>query len=252
MITLFNLMVIRGMDKYYSLISVIVPIYNQGDFIEEVIESYQVALEKLGKPYELILVPNGCRDHTLDVCRRLIQKNSAFQLVEMKIREWGLTIKTAIGVSKGDLLCYVNSARNTGEDLFAVLSEALAHPGSVVQARRALRPNWVRRFASWVYNLECRLLFGFSCMDVNGKPKVFPRSLNISSLLSDDILFDLEFVLFVFQQNYRLIEVPIYQWRRHGGKSTTTLWNACHLYLGPFRLKNMQKINARTLRLQKP
>lgn len=240
------------MNQSYSLISIIIPIHNQGDFIGEVVKDYSKALQKLGKPYELILAPNGCSDNTVEVCQRLAQEHEGLQMVVLMEMGWGKTIKRAIEVSRGDLICYVNSARNTGEDLLAVLSKAIENPGSVVQAERETRPNWIRRFASRVYNLECRLLFGFSFKDINGKPKAFPRSLEMAYLRSDDILFDLELVTVSYQQNYPIIEVPIYTWRRHGGKSTTTLMSALQLYLGPFSYKKRQRIDERAFQLQKP
>lgn len=244
-------MVMNGMNKTDSLLSIIVPIYNQGDFIESVVEDYVSALGKLGKPYEILLVPNGCQDNTLEVCHRLVKKHKGFQLVVLEKKGWGATIKKAMQISKGDLICYVNSARNTGADLLAVLSKALEHPGSVVQARRAIRHHWIRRFASWVYNLECHWLFGFSFKDLNGKPKVFPRSLSEATLCSDTILFDLELVVVAYQQNYPIIEVPIDTWRRHGGKSTTNLWSAVLLYLGPLQLRKKRRLHEQTLRLQR-
>lgn len=243
----------NGMNKTDSLLSIIVPIYNQGDFIESVVEDYVLALRKLGKPYEILLAPNGCQDNTLEICHDLVQKYKELRLVTLEMRGWGKTIKKAMQASKGDLICYVNSARNTGEDLLAILSKALANPGNLIQARREVRQNWARCFASLLFNWECRLLFGLPSRDVNGKPKAFPRSLEkLFELGSDDILFDLELAIASYQQNYPMIEVPITTWRRHGGKSTTTLWSALQLYLGPFQLKQRERKNERAFRLQKP
>ena len=52
-------------------VSIVLPIHNQADHIGESIEDYVNALERLPIGYELILVPNGCRDESASVCARL-------------------------------------------------------------------------------------------------------------------------------------------------------------------------------------
>ena len=54
-----------------SLISVVLPVYNQADHVELVVREYEQALERLPVPHELVLVVNGSTDASLDVCRGL-------------------------------------------------------------------------------------------------------------------------------------------------------------------------------------
>jgi hypothetical protein len=90
---------------------------------------------------------------------------------------------------------------------------------------------------SLLFNLECRAMFELSCWDINGTPKVFPRSCEkLLGLTRDDDLLDLEFNVICAVQGYRMLEVPILSTRRHGGKSTTTMVSAMRLYWGAFQL----------------
>ena len=45
-----------------QLVSIVLPIYNEAAYIADVIGEYAAALTQLAVPYELVLVPNGCRD----------------------------------------------------------------------------------------------------------------------------------------------------------------------------------------------
>ena len=49
------------------LVSVVLPVHNQADHIGTVVREYLEPLDRLGMPYEIVLVPNACRDATPDV-----------------------------------------------------------------------------------------------------------------------------------------------------------------------------------------
>jgi hypothetical protein len=118
-----------------------------------------------------------------------------------------------------------------------LLLYARTFPDVVVKANRKIRERWTRRLGSLLYNLECRALFDLSSWDVNGTPKVFPRSFaKLLALTRDDDLIDAEFSWICRREGYRMLEVPIFSSRRHGGTSTTTLLSAVRMYAGAYRL----------------
>ena len=49
-------------------------------------------------------------------------------------------------------------------------------PSVVLKANRRIRESRRRRLGSLLYNIECRALFDLSVWDINGTPKIFPRS----------------------------------------------------------------------------
>jgi hypothetical protein len=80
------------------------------------------------------------------------------------------------------------------------------------------------------------MLFDLACWDVNGTPKVFPRSCSrLLSLTREDDLIDLEFNVVARDARYPLIEMPIVATTRHGGRSTTNLRAAARMYWGAVR-----------------
>jgi glycosyltransferase involved in cell wall biosynthesis len=219
------------------LTSVVLPVHDQAEHIGEVVAEYVGALERSGIRWEILLVPNACRDGSDDICARLAADHEHVRTVPCELGGWGRAVRRGLAEARGDLLCYTNSARTTPEELLLLLLYANTFPQVVVKANRKIREHWTRRIGSLLYNLECRTLFDLSNWDVNGTPKVFPRSFErLMALTRDDDLIDAEFSWICRREGYPILEVPIFSTRRHGGRSTTTLASAIRMYVGAYRL----------------
>ncbi len=219
-------------------ISIILPIYNQADHVWRVVESYITALYDLPRPYEIILVVNGCRDDSLAACQSIERAYpDQIRVLHSVQGGWGLAVNMGLRAAQGSILCYTNSARTTPEDLALLILYALVNKHVVVKANRKIRESWQRRLGSLLYNLECRTLFDLSYWDINGTPKVFPRAFTpLLHLTSQDDLIDAEFNLICRREGYRMIEVPIFSTRRFGGQSTTNYRSALKMYLGVYKM----------------
>jgi glycosyltransferase involved in cell wall biosynthesis len=225
-----------------SLVSIILPIHNDSAYLDELIEEYEDVLGRLPVPHELILVPNGCRDDSPAICERLAGKHSSIRVITSPRGSWGLAVQQGLTNAKGDLLCYTNLARTSAADLILLLLYAVAYPNVVVKANRKIRESVVRRLGSLIYNLECRAFFDLSYWDINGTPKIFPRTFDgLLALSREDDLIDAEFNVICREKNYPMIEVPILSYRRHGGASTTNYRSAMKLYWGAYQMWREKK-----------
>ena len=94
------------------MISIIIPVYNREQYIEECIRSIQA---QTYKNYEIILIDDGSTDNTLAICRGLAQQDPAIRILE--------------GAHAG-----VSAARNIGLDevqgnyVFFLDSDDVLHP----------------------------------------------------------------------------------------------------------------------------
>lgn len=219
------------------LISIVLPVYNQADHIAPIVEEYQRVLGQLSGRCELILAVNGSADLSAEVCRSISSRDPGVRTIELHQRGWGYAVKRGLQESRGDTICYTNSARTSPEDLLLLLLYSEAYPNAVIKANRKIRDNWRRRLGSLLYNLECRALFDLSQWDINGTPKVFPRSCErLLALSRNDDLIDAEFNAICRQKGYPMLEVPIFSSRRHGGSSTTNYGSAIKMYWGAYQL----------------
>ncbi len=216
-----------------SLVSVVLPVHNQADHVAEAVREYEEGLTRFPVPHEIVLVVNGSTDSSLAVCRDLESMNPRLKVLESAQGGWGRAVLLGLESARGDLLCYTNLARTRAEDLALLLLYGLTHPDVVVKANRKIRDSLYRRFGSLLFNLECRALFDLSYWDINGTPKVFPRTLGkLLALTRVDDLVDLEFNIVCRDEGYRVLEVPIFSNVRHGGRSTTNHRSALALYWG--------------------
>jgi glycosyltransferase involved in cell wall biosynthesis len=219
------------------LVSIILPIHNQADHLQEIVDEYEAALQRLQQPHELLLVENGSRDDSLALCHALEARYPTVRTLRSERGGWGRAVKLGLQSARGDLLCYTNSARTTPQDLLLMLLYASAYPNVVVKANRKIREGTRRRLGSLLYNIECRWLFDLANWDINGTPKVFPRAFeHLLRLSRDDDLIDAEFSVICRREQYPMIEVPIFSTRRHGGRSTTNLGSAVKMYWGAYKL----------------
>jgi glycosyltransferase involved in cell wall biosynthesis len=221
------------------LVSIVLPVYNQADHIESVIDGYRVVLENAKLSFELLPVVNGNRkDASAEICRALETKHPSIRTFVIDQAGWGCAVRHGLAQARGEVLCYTNSARTTADDLLLLLLYGITHPDVVVKANRRIRESLRRRAGSLLYNLECRALFDLSAWDVNGTPKVFSRRFEpLMHLTRDDDLIDLEFTAICRREGYRIIEVPLFSTTRSGGRSTTNYGSALKMYAGAWQMR---------------
>jgi glycosyltransferase involved in cell wall biosynthesis len=220
-----------------NLISVVLPVHNQGDHIENLVLDYIQSIKVLPVPFEVILVVNNSRDNSLAVCQSLADRFPMIRAIYSEAGGWGLSVRLGLQEARGDLLCYTNSARTRPQDLLLFLLYGISNPGVVIKANRKFRDNWRRRLGSLLYNIEIRFLFDLAYWDINGTPKVFPRSRDrLMHLEEIGDLIDAEFNVVCSQLDYPILEVPVVAITRRGGKSTTNYNSAISMYIGAIGL----------------
>lgn len=218
-------------------VSYIFPIYNQADHIRPVIEKFHAAVSSSQIDFEFLLVVNGSRDESLQVCESMAKKLPELRVFELEKGGWGRAVLFGIKQSRGELICFTNTARTDARDLVLVTLYARIYPEVVVKAERKFRDSWLRRLGSLLYNLQVRLLFDLAHWDINGTPKIFSRQhAHLLNLSSENDLVDAEFLACCRREGYAVISVPINGSSRHGGKSTTNFLSAFRMYEGVFRL----------------
>jgi len=223
-------------------ISLILPIYNQADHVESIVQGYSKILTKINIDHEMILVVNGSRDNSLLVCNNLAEKLTTVRVLHSETGGWGRAVKLGLTNAQGDLICYTNSARTLSQDLHVLLLYALAYPSVVIKAHRKIRDNRLRSLGSLLYNLQNRFLFDLPYWDINGTPKVFPRKFDkLLTLTREDDLIDLEFNIICRRENYPLVEVPLLSIQRHSGESTTNYRSAIKMYWGAYQISRIMK-----------
>jgi glycosyltransferase involved in cell wall biosynthesis len=219
-------------------LSVVLPCRDQQDHIEGVLKSYVAPLEATGRSFELVVVPNACRDRTPEIVRALAAGEPRFRVADNPRGGWGLSVLAGLAVARGEVLCYTNSARTDPAHVVALLELYLRSAPCLAKVRREHRSAPLRELGSSLFNLEGRLLFGIGVADVNGTPKMLPRdAYERLDLFSQGDLLDMELLAKVHRLGLPVVELPVPGFRRHGGRSSTNLKSAWRMYAGALGLR---------------
>jgi len=219
-------------------VGVVLPVANQADHIERVVEAYLRALDEI-VAVEFVLAVNNSRDDSLASCRRLAEAHPERVSVVATPAGWGNAVIGGLRTTSASVIGFANSARTHDVDLLRGVRCALEHRDALVKGRRTTRAySPLRRFGSRMYNAECRAFFGIESADINGNPKIWHRTLLPPELLSEPGSFlDAEVLIHARQRGLPVLEFPIVRMDRHGGESMTTLRLASTLYARPVAVK---------------
>lgn len=216
--------------------SVILPFYKQAEHMQSVVDDFKAAMSAFGHPYEIIIVVNGARDAASDTSERILSDSPRVVEGVLRTAGWGLALRWGFEHSKGKYVCYTNSARTTGAEVVRLLRYALLSESAIVKSCRPER-NRLRKWVSIAFNMLNRIVLGTPSWDVNAAPKIIPRKvLDAVSLTSRNELMDAELLYKAFKKHIPVIEVPILQWNRKSGPSTTNWITAVKLFFGVFKL----------------
>jgi glycosyltransferase involved in cell wall biosynthesis len=224
-------------------VSIVLPFYRQARDVAEIVTRLGFQLLQMDLEHEFLLVPNGPDDGTRQSCARVAATMQNANVVVTARAGWGAAVRAGIASASGDLVCYTNSARTQPNDLRRAVIEALRSPDTIVKAVRLTRDSKIRRLGSLLFNIECNMLFDVNSSDVNGTPKIFPKScVGLLNLTRNDDLIDLEFMWTCRRFNYQIIELPIDETPRFSGHSTSSYMTALRLYWGAYRMWHDFKI----------
>ncbi len=191
-------------------LSVVLPCRDQEGHIEAALEQYFPPLSSLGKPFELVVVPNACTDATPQIVRNVAARHPEVRVVDNPRGGWGLSVLAGLRAARGDILCYANSARTDPAVIPPLLELYAANAPCLAKVCRESRGAPLRQAGSLLYNLEGRLLLGIRGRDVNGTPKVFPRALfEVVPLGEEGDLLDMELMARVSRMECPVVELPV-------------------------------------------
>ncbi|HSK15832.1 MAG TPA: glycosyltransferase family 2 protein [Gaiellaceae bacterium] len=148
-------------------VSLVVPVFNEEATIQEVYDRTTAVLEKLGKPYELIVVDDGSRDGTWAIVERLAASDARVRGVRFK-RNFGQHPAMHAGLvrARSEIVVTMDAdLQNAPEDL-PLLVAAVEGGADVASGRRRGRDDsWGRTLPSRLVNGMLRRFTGVSIDD---------------------------------------------------------------------------------------
>ena len=104
------------------MISVIVPVYNVEEYLEECLESIK---RQTYTDIEVILVNDGSTDGSKEICERYCEKDSRFKLVSQENKGQSVARNLGMVESKGEFISFVDSDDVLKEDMLEQLMKQM-------------------------------------------------------------------------------------------------------------------------------
>jgi glycosyltransferase involved in cell wall biosynthesis len=212
-------------------LSIIIPAYNEEKRIIPTLEDYyNFFTKKFKKDFEIIVVPNNCKDNTLEIVSKFSKnkKNIIIKNIE-KINGKGLAVIEGFKIAKGELIGFTDADNSINPENFYKLYENLKEndgiiasrwiKGAVVSPKRTIYQN----ISSFLFNIVARILFNLDYKDTQCGAKLFKKELahKLSKKVTESKWsFDVELLYLCKENNRKVIESPI-NWKDAEGGTVT-------------------------------
>lgn len=148
-------------------LSVVLPVYNEGEVIERVLAGWSARLDDLGIDYELAAYDDGSRDQTLEVLRRAAEDDPRLLAHSHPNRGHGPTLLRGYREARGDWVFQTDSDDEIPPEPFEELWSRRSEHDFLIGARSDRRAPLARRIITWSARRTVHLLFGRGIDDLN-------------------------------------------------------------------------------------
>lgn len=203
------------MGEHFRSISIVIPVYNEGRTVEELIKRVQKAsICKLNK--ELIVVDDCSKDDTPAILDRLSRKYRNIKLLHHDVNQGkGAAIRTGLKHASSDLIVIQDGdLEYDPHDLSILCAAILRGDASVVFGSRTLNSRgfnvashyWGNRILS----LATSIIYFRKITDMETCYKMMPREIAMSlHLRAKRFDFEPEITAKLLKRGYRILELPI-------------------------------------------
>ncbi len=200
-------------------ISIIIPAYNEESVIEKTVKSYLDFFKGKKSDFEIIIVPNNCRDKTPEIAESLSRKYKEIKCknIPHKAGKGGAVLE-GFKIAKNEILCYVDADNSTKPEMVWKMMNEMDDYDCVMGSRWLKHSKILtkqplsRRIASRGFNLLVRGLLNLKFTDTQNGGKIFKREI-IEKIINkaDDSswAFDVGLLYLIKKENGKIKEIPI-------------------------------------------
>ena len=203
-------------------LSVILPAFNEEANIRAVVEDAYRNILKITPVFEIIVVNDGSKDRTGEICDRLVEEFSEVRVVHhARNRGYGAALKSGIELARCDLIFFTDADGQFDlKEVAALLEQTDAF--DIVAGYRARRQDPPHRLLfAWGWNILVRVVLGIRIRDIDCAFKVFHRRVfKKVQIQSVGAMVNTEIFAQVSRFGMTVKEVPVSHFPRQHGKST--------------------------------
>jgi len=158
-------------------ISIVVPLYNEQENVEPLLERIQKTLSRLNRSYEIIFVDDGSTDESFEVIRRLHDRHEAVRAVRFR-KNHGKSAALAVGFqeARGEVIITMDADLQDDPEEIPNLLNKLEEGYDLVSGWKHKRHDPISKtLPSKVFNRITCLISGIRIHDINCGLKAYRR-----------------------------------------------------------------------------
>lgn len=206
-------------------ISVVLPIYNEGNVIKDTINELVKKMPKYVTDFEILAVNDGSTDNTAEVLATIENQNPWLTVLTHSPNQgYGAALQTGIRNAKYNWIFFMDSDLQFDVNDLAKFLPYTINNDFIVGYRVKRADNQRRIMMSHIYNRFVNLLFPLPVRDVDCAFKLMRKSALLQlGRLSDSFFVSSEFMIKAAVNQYAIVELPVRHLPRTVGQSKVTL-----------------------------
>ena len=197
----------------FNSFSVVIPVFNEEEIIEESINSILSICSRTNLDYEIIISENGSIDNTLSIAEKICNNYSEVILISSKTPNYGQALRD--GFFKAHNPIIISFDIDYYSETF--LKQALTLEDNYVAltaSKRMMQSNdgrkFIRKIATNIFVSILKILFNTSLSDTHGMKALKKEVVNkyIYDVVSTQDIFDTELLLRIERGGFKIKEIP--------------------------------------------
>jgi len=206
-------------------LSVIVPVYNEEQTLENNINILQQSLESIYSNYEIIISEDGSTDNTKAICRKMAEDEKILSINFDERQGKGKAIKNGLAVSTGKRVVITDADLPVHPSNISDLLAGLDEGYDLVIGSRYMKDSTTKRniystFKSKLYNFLVRSIIGTDVSDHQCGFKAFNQN-HIGDVLkmirTENFFYDTDLIVRTKESGQSIKEVPV-DWVEPAGR----------------------------------
>ena len=197
----------------YKNFSIVIPIYNEEEIIEESTNAIYAMCERTGLNFEIILSENGSTDSTKTIAQELIKKYPEIKIISNPNPNYGSALKAGFQLAKNDLIISFDIDYYSESFLHEALM--LDHQYSSITASKRMGlsedgRSFVRKLATNCFVILLKTLFSTKLSDTHGMKAIKKTDIEkfVPKVVSTQDIFDTELLIRIEKSGGRIKEIP--------------------------------------------
>jgi glycosyltransferase involved in cell wall biosynthesis len=206
-----------------TMLSVVIPAYNEEDGIAAIVDrvlAIEPDLQAMGIALECIVVDDGSRDRTAEIVQAYVPR---VRLIRQQNKNYGGALKTGFQVAQGDLLGFLDADSTYPPEYFPQMCKLALEGADLVIGSRMSGAHsempLVRRIGNFIFANLLSLVAGVKISDSASGQRVLRREiLPVLYPLPDTLDFTPAMSTRALHENLNMVEMPI-PYRERSGRS---------------------------------